>query len=92
MTIIYVQGICQRARELADSDDFQNQLAVLDHKERAGWPSKVVDRTNKLFNIRTILYNKTNKTFKQAADDYGIEFSRSTFEQIANNHCDNLHP
>lgn len=86
------QRIWQRAQESAESNDFHDLLAVLDPRDRTGRPSRVVDGTNESKLIRSILYEETNKTFKEAAEDYGIELSRSTLERIAHDHRDTEHP
>lgn len=67
-------------------------LAVLDHKEGAGRLPKVVDGTTESAAVRTVLYEERHKTFKEAAEDHGIDLARSTLENIAHDHRDEAHP
>lgn len=72
--------------EQAKSNNFHNLLAVLKYKQGADWPEKMINSLNKSAAIWTILYKKTYKTFKQAAENYDIKLFCSTLEKIAYNH------
>lgn len=82
------QRIWQRAKEKAESEDLYELLAVLEHSEGAGRPSRVVDGTLESAGIKSILYEERKSTFEDAAQKHGINLHCRQLENIAHDHRD----